>query len=113
MIPKAPIFMIKLQKPIPLATNEFVSITFIQQVNSVKPSWIFWTLLFAACGLICGCSEAVRPTAKAIDLKPRVDVAHPEIRTIHRTIAQPGRIDPYEQTAMYSKVAGFVQKWYV
>jgi multidrug efflux pump subunit AcrA (membrane-fusion protein) len=79
----------------------------------VKPSWIFWTLLLAACGLICGCTEVDRPTAKAIDLKPRVDVAHPEIRTIRRTIAQPGRIDPYEQTAMYSKVAGFVQKWNV
>ena len=67
----------------------------------------------AVCGLICGCSEAARPTAKAISLKPRVNVAHPEIRTIHRTIAQPGKIDPYEQTAMYSKIAGFVQKWYV
>ncbi len=28
-------------------------------------------------------------------------------------MAQPGTIEPYEQTAIYSKVAGFVQKWYV
>ena len=40
-------------------------------------------------------------------------VVQPERRDIHRSIAQPGVIEPYEQTAIYSKVAGFVQKWNV
>ncbi|HTQ38577.1 MAG TPA: efflux RND transporter periplasmic adaptor subunit [Pirellulales bacterium] len=42
-----------------------------------------------------------------------VTVTQPQERTIHRTVAQPGMIMPYEQTAIYSKVAGFVQKWNV
>lgn len=79
----------------------------------MKPSKIFLILLNAFCGAACGCSNADHPIDKAIELKPRVNVVQPEVRTIHRSIAQPGRIEPYEQTAIYSKVAGFVQKWYV
>ena len=48
-----------------------------------------------------------------ISLAPAVKVVPPERRDIHRSIAQPGVIEPYEQTAIYSKVAGFVQKWNV
>jgi multidrug efflux pump subunit AcrA (membrane-fusion protein) len=48
-----------------------------------------------------------------MELRPTVTVAQPEIRTIHRSVAQPGVIEPYEQTSIFSKVAGFVQRWNV
>ncbi|HEX4413793.1 MAG TPA: efflux RND transporter periplasmic adaptor subunit, partial [Lacipirellulaceae bacterium] len=60
-----------------------------------------------------GCSKAKLENTAQVSLEPRVKVEQPERRDIHRTIAQPGAIEPYEQTAIYSKIPGFVQKWYV
>jgi HlyD family secretion protein len=60
-----------------------------------------------------GCSHGDPTTGSIVQLRPTVNAVQPEIRDIHRTVAQPGTIEPYEQTAIYSKLAGFVQKWYV
>lgn len=72
----------------------------------------FWLGLLL-CGLACGCGKVKAEKADHISLAPSVKTVQPQIRDIHRTIAQPGVIEPYEQTAIYSKVAGFVQKWCV
>jgi multidrug efflux pump subunit AcrA (membrane-fusion protein) len=40
-----------------------------------------------------------------------VKVVHAERRTVRRTVAQPGVINAYEQTAIYAKVSGYVLKW--
>jgi HlyD family secretion protein len=70
-------------------------------------------IVIATCGLACGCSEPVRQAKAGVDLKPTVTAVPPEVRTIQHSVGQPGVIEPYEQTAIYSKIAGFVQKWYV
>jgi len=72
----------------------------------------FWTVLLL-CGLACGCGSVKAEKVDHISLAPTVKVVRPERRDIRLSIAQPGVIEPYEQTAIYSKVAGFVQKWCV
>ncbi len=72
----------------------------------------FWLLLLLCC-LTIGCGKVMAEKRSEITLAPTVHVAKPELRTIRRSIAQPGVIEPYEQTAIYSKVAGFVEKWHV
>jgi HlyD family secretion protein len=59
-----------------------------------------------------GCSKSP-PPAKPIDVNPQVSLVKAELRTIIRDIGQPGFIYAYEQTAIYPKVAGYVQKWNV
>jgi multidrug efflux pump subunit AcrA (membrane-fusion protein) len=44
-------------------------------------------------------------------MRPEADVVPIEKRTIVRTTGQPGFIEAYEQTAIYPKIAGFVDKW--
>ena len=69
--------------------------------------------LILLCGFACGCGKAKVDKAAHISLTPTVKVEQPELRDIQRSIAQPGAIEPYEQTAIFSKIAGFVQKWNV
>ncbi len=71
------------------------------------------SILILICGLAIGCGKEDVERTSPISLVPAVTVAHPEFRDIRRTVAQPGLIQPYEQTAIFSKVAGFVQKWCV
>jgi RND family efflux transporter MFP subunit len=59
-----------------------------------------------------GCRKPVAP-GRAIDVAPHVQLVSPTTRTIGRSIGQPGFVYAYEQTAMYPKVAGYVQKWTV
>ena len=85
----------------------------IQRRNRILNSTtLFWSLAAACLFFAAGCSEAPADKSLPINLAPTVRVVQPELRDIHRAIAQPGLIEPYEQTAIYSKVAGFVQKWY-
>jgi RND family efflux transporter MFP subunit len=49
----------------------------------------------------------------ALSLEPVVKVVKPTPRHMVRSIAQPGVIEAYEQTAVYPRVSGYVQKWYV
>ena len=72
----------------------------------------FWLVLLL-CGAVGGCSKAKVDNTAHINLVPTVAVQQPELRDVHRRIAQPGMIESYEQTAIFSKISGFVQKWYV
>jgi RND family efflux transporter MFP subunit len=65
------------------------------------------------CAFVCGCEKVRADKTEHISLEPMVKVVQPEVRDIHLSIAQPGMIESYEETAIYSKVAGFVQKWNV
>jgi multidrug efflux pump subunit AcrA (membrane-fusion protein) len=40
---------------------------------------------------------------------PTVTIVKPERKTIRRTVSQPGHIQAYEQTPVFSKIAGYVQ----
>jgi RND family efflux transporter MFP subunit len=44
---------------------------------------------------------------------PAVRVVTPERRTINRTIRQPGSIQAFEQTPIFAKISGYVQKYHV
>ncbi len=70
-------------------------------------------LLFAIALLHqCGCQksepvqEAATPTAAAID---RVTAGPPVRKTLKLISEQPGRVLPFEQTPMFSKLAGYVE----
>lgn len=69
-------------------------------------------LSFLALLAAAGCGQQA-PSAKPVEVRPHVQLVHPERRTISRTVGQPGFIDAYEQTAIYPKVAGYVQNWNV
>ncbi len=68
-----------------------------------------WLILL----LTAGCSDPKPPPASPISLDPAVKVVHADLRTVKRTVEQPGVIGAYERTALYAKVSGFVQKWNV
>ncbi len=62
-----------------------------------------------------GCNHA--PTAWASQTTgtavTRVEVVRPERATIRRSTEQPGQIEAYEETTIYAKVSGYVEKWNV
>jgi len=62
--------------------------------------------------LAVGCGHQA-PPAKSIQIEPLVRLVRPEKRSITLTVGQPGFIYPYEETAIYPKIAGFVQDWKV
>jgi HlyD family secretion protein len=70
-----------------------------------------WPWLLILIGLV-GCGKPPAP-AKPVDVEPHVSLVKPPLRTISRTVGQPGFIYAYEQTAIYPKVAGYVKKWKV
>jgi multidrug efflux pump subunit AcrA (membrane-fusion protein) len=59
-----------------------------------------------------GCSKPEKAAPKA-HMKPEVKVVSVKKRTIVRTTEQPGFIEAWEQTAIYPKIAGFIDKWNV
>jgi HlyD family secretion protein len=72
-------------------------------------------LLWAAlgCFLLTGCHSASEKEGPRVSLQPDVKVTRPPLRTIFRTVEQPGIIQSYEKTAVYPKISGYVKKWYV
>jgi multidrug efflux pump subunit AcrA (membrane-fusion protein) len=59
-----------------------------------------------------GCHHA-DPPAPPVQVEPRVRLVKPELRTISRSVGQPGYMYAYEQTSIYPKVTGYVQVWHV
>jgi len=60
---------------------------------------------------LTGCHKA--PEGKPIDVHPKVQLAKPAKRTITRSVGQPGFIYAYEQTSIYPKVSGYIDRWNV
>ncbi len=64
--------------------------------------------------LLAGCGHAAPAGDKGDSPAPtEVSVQSPLQRTIRYTVEQPGRIEPFEQTPIYTKIAGYVRKVYV
>jgi HlyD family secretion protein len=74
------------------------------------PKW--FVVAAAALALAPGCHEDSAPSPGINDTSatPSVTVVSPSRRTLVRVIQQPGWIKPYEQTPIYAKIAGYVQK---
>jgi HlyD family secretion protein len=72
-------------------------------------------LLCAAlgCFFLAGCHASSDKEGPRVSLLADVKVTKPPLRTILRTVEQPGIIQSYEKTAIYPKISGYVKKWYV
>jgi RND family efflux transporter MFP subunit len=66
-----------------------------------------------------GCDQPTSSAAKAngnpsAAIEQSVRVINPERKTILHPIEQPGfNIEPFQETPVYARVTGYVQKWYV
>ena len=63
--------------------------------------------------LAAGCREDPQKPDGASNLLSKVRVVTPELRDLTHTVAQPGFVEAYEQTPMYSKVSGFIKSFAV
>ncbi|MGA2035200.1 MAG: efflux RND transporter periplasmic adaptor subunit [Thermoguttaceae bacterium] len=63
--------------------------------------------------LTAGCHRATPEAEASLSSVPEVHVVKPELRDLNCAVDQPGFVDAYEQTAIYSKVSGFIKKFYV
>ncbi|HKI38619.1 MAG TPA: efflux RND transporter permease subunit [Gemmataceae bacterium] len=63
---------------------------------------------------LAGCGQTPDQSGSAPSpAAPAVTVIAPKKDTVRRTIDQPGRVEAFEQTPIYSKIAGYVNKFYV
>jgi len=71
--------------------------------------------LLLVCAAIAanGCGHEAAPTAKPADAAEQVTAAKPERKTISLSTSQPGRIEAFEQTPLFAKIAGYVEKLFV
>jgi HlyD family secretion protein len=63
--------------------------------------------------LAAGCARQAPEPNRSVSSVPVVHVVKPELRNLTCTVDQPGFVDAYEQTAIYSKVSGFIKQFYV
>src|SRR5580692_2481618 len=81
-----------------------------QTMNFSRPS--LYHLIACAClAGTMGCHRQSMPDTDAESgVVPSIPVVHPTRQTITRKIQQPGYIKAYEQTPIYSKIAGYVEE---
>ncbi len=74
-----------------------------------------WRVGFALALLatVGGCREKPQAPSSSTSVVPKVRAVKPEIRNLTHTVAQPGYVEAYEQTALYSKVSGFIKTFSV
>lgn len=70
-------------------------------------------LILAVAALQFGCGGNKGGLSKTVSESPEVHVTSPTTRTISRDIGQPSFVEAYEQTAIYAKLPGYLEKWYV
>jgi RND family efflux transporter MFP subunit len=80
------------------------------------PQFVIGAALLA--NFLAGCEQAAPSLAKSTASQPAAEqtvrVVKPERKTILHPIEQPGfNIEPFQETAVYARVTGYVQKWYV
>lgn len=63
--------------------------------------------------IVAGCSRKSPITALVVSDAPTVKLVKPEVRDLKRNVGQPSFIDSYEQTAVYAKLPGYIEQWYV
>jgi RND family efflux transporter MFP subunit len=59
----------------------------------------------------CGPSSGTTPAAPTEPAALTVAVVHPDRTVLRRSVQQPGSVQAFEQTPIYAKVPGYVQKW--
>jgi HlyD family secretion protein len=59
-----------------------------------------------------GCHKAP-PSGEPIDVEPAVRLVEPRRRDLHYEVGQPGYVYAYEQTSLFPKISGYIEKWYV
>jgi HlyD family secretion protein len=79
--------------------------------NSISRRLRGWPLLLVLAATT-GCHKS-GPSGKLIDVEPSVHLVKPERRDLRHEVGQPGYVYAYEQTALYPKVTGFIEKWLV
>ncbi len=75
------------------------------------PGLLVLALLLAAAS--AGCRQQEVETTHPVSNYPVVSIVHPERRTIDYAVDQPGFVDAFEQTSIFSKVSGFIEHFYV
>ncbi len=63
--------------------------------------------------LVAGCSRKSPIAALVVSDAPKVKLIKPTVRDLKRNVGQPSFIDSYEQTAVYAKLPGYIEKWNV
>lgn len=73
-----------------------------------------WILLLTAAALAAGCTNSpLAAPPKATPKQAIVSVVKPERKSLRRTVEQPGTVRAYEETPIFARLAGFVQKVHV
>jgi multidrug resistance efflux pump len=70
-------------------------------------------LAAAGCQRTPAAAPAASEGAAGKEGPPSVRVVTPQRTTIHRSVSQPGAIQAYEETPIFAKIAGYVEKWNV
>jgi multidrug efflux pump subunit AcrA (membrane-fusion protein) len=93
-----------------------LKLQFSRWIESVKPH-------YRACGVALCALAALAATGcghghhegevKSVAEPPSIRVTKPQKRTIVREVGQPSFIEAYERTAIFPKVTGYIEKWYV
>jgi len=74
---------------------------------------LLWAVTLG-CGHTPAEAERTSPeTASSVSSIPEVRMVKAELRNLTCTVDQPGFVEAFEQTAIYSKVSGFIQKYHV
>lgn len=69
-----------------------------------------WLLSLPCLFALTGCGHQTTIASQTATIEPaEVSVANPVRRTIRYTVEQPGRVEPFEQTPIYAKIAGYVR----
>ena len=63
--------------------------------------------------LVSGCRHTAAEAPSSVSSVPEVHVVKPQRRNLTCTVEQPGFVQAYEETAIYSKVSGFIKHYYV
>ncbi|MGA2798682.1 MAG: efflux RND transporter periplasmic adaptor subunit [Thermoguttaceae bacterium] len=63
--------------------------------------------------LVSGCSENKPEMNRAASTDPTVRIVKPQRRNINYSVEQPGFVQAYEQTSIFSKVSGFIKQFNV
>jgi RND family efflux transporter MFP subunit len=82
--------------------------TFGNNVSHHRRAWPLLLVLSAT----AGCHKAA-PSGDLIDVTPSVRLVKPERQDLRREVGQPGYVYAYEQTALFPKVAGYIEEWMV
>ena len=73
----------------------------------------FKTLVcLTTCLIMAGCGKETEHASPS-PIAPEVTATKPQRRNILRTVGQPGFVDAYEQSSIFPKITGFIEKWNV